>query len=339
MINNLIALTSIGCPSGNERSISQHLLNEFKGINYNCHIDILGNVIIEKRGRKRSSIMLLAHMDEVGFMVTYIDERGFVFFDKVGGIASEILPGIKVTIHHSQTEVLGVVGVPVWNCEQKMDSSYGKLWIDIGARNREEALKFISIGDYISFTPSFIQLKDDLISSKSLDNRVGTYIIKQVMKALESEETEDSIYAVFSTKEEIGCIGSVSAANGINPKECVVVDMTHSTDYPTSEPTRRGDLRLNQGVAIGLGADISSEMHRSFTDLAQRNRIDYQIEPIPSNSYTEANRIQNVKTGIQTLVISIPCRYMHSPQEVCGIRDISGAIRLLTLYCRKQDQL
>lgn len=333
MIKDLQHLTSFCCPSGYENDICQFLVNEFHNLNVEYYVDAVGNVIVKKNGTQDNSIMLMAHMDEVGLMVTFIDDNGYIYFDKVGGVMPEIIPGVQVVIRHSQSTVNGIVGVPIWDRDHHLDCHFGGLWIDIGARSKEEALELVAVGDYVSYSPSFLRLNNDLICSKSLDNRVGVYIILQVFKRLAQDVTEKNIYAVFSAKEEIGCIGSVSATCSINPVEGIIVDMTHATDYPTCEPTRRGDIRINQGVAIGVGADTSIAISQKLIQLSQKNGIRYQIEPFTQNSYTEANAVQKVNSGVKTSVVSIPCRYMHSPQEICGLKDIEEAIRLLCLYC------
>lgn len=332
-MQDLRVLASICSPSGDESCITEYLVKEFSHIYDECYVDNIGNVIVKKKGKTDTSLMLISHMDEIGFMVTFIDERGFIYFDKIGGIAPDIIPGLMLKIHNRNKAVYGVIGIPIWNRDKGLECQFGDLWLDIGAKSREEAMNLVSIGDYISFVPTFEVLNNHAISSKSLDNRVGVYILSKVMKDIASLDLDKTIYAVFSTKEEIGCIGATVAVNNLKPTECIVIDATHATDYPTSLIKTKGDIKINNGVAIGVGADTSVYVSNKLIQLATEHSLDYQREPIPRNSYTEANVIQNSSIGIKTGILSVPCRYMHSPHEICGIDDITTTIRLLKLYC------
>lgn len=332
-MQELRTLASMCSPSGNESCITEYLVKEFSHIYDECYVDNIGNVIIEKKGKSNSSLMLVSHMDEIGFMVTFIDEKGFVYFDKIGGVVSEVTPGLMLKIHNEREDVYGVVGIPIWNRDKPLECRFGDLWLDIGANNRQDAMNLVSIGDYISFVPTFEVLNKNMITSKSLDNRVGVYILSKVMKDIASFDLDKTIYAVFSTKEEIGCIGAAVAANNLKPTECIVIDATHATDYPTSLIKTKGNIKINNGVAIGVGADTSVYVSNKLIQLATEYSLDYQREPIPRNSCTEANVIQNSSIGIKTGILSVPCRYMHSPHEICGIDDITTTISLIKLYC------
>lgn len=333
-MKDLRSLANICSPSGNESCITEYLVKEFSNIYDECYVDNIGNVIVKKKGKTDSSLMLISHMDEVGFMVTFIDDRGFVYFDKIGGVAPEIIPGLMLKIHNKRGCVYGIVGIPIWNRDKAIECQFGDLWLDIGAKSRKEAMNLVCVGDYISFVPTFEKLNKNVISSKSLDNRVGVYILSKVMKNISECDIDKTIYAVFSVKEEIGCIGATVAVNNISPAECIVVDTTHATDYPTCAIKTKGNIKINDGVAIGIGADTSASVCDKLIQLAIENHIYYQKEPIPRNSHTEANVIQNSNLGIKTGILSIPCRYMHSSHEICGVNDINATISLLELYCR-----
>lgn len=328
------SLASICSPSGDESCISQHLQRELSNIYDECYVDNIGNIIVKKKGKTDLAIMLTSHMDEVGFMITFIDDKGFVYFDRVGGVIPEITPGLMLQIHNKNNCVYGVVGVPIWNRDRALECKYGDLWLDIGASSKQEAMNLVDIGDYVTFMPTFEMLNQNVISSKTIDNRAGVYALLETMKRIKSYDLNRTVYAVFSVKEEIGCIGAVVAANSIMPEECIVIDATHATDYPTCTPKIKGDIKINNGAVIGTGADISIIVRDRLIQLAKKHSIKYQIEPIPRNSHTEANVLQNTNIGIKTGILSIPCRYMHAPHEICGVDDINAIISLLELYCR-----
>ena len=212
------------------------------------------------------------------------------------------------------------------------DIEVGDLWIDIGTNNKEATLSMVSIGDTVSFKSNFTELKNNLISSKCVDNRAGIAVLLSILKDVHQIETDNTIICVFSVQEEIGLRGAVVAGYNYHPNICIVIDVTHATDYPSINKNVHGDIRINFGPVIPIGANVNRNLQNQLRHLADNNTIPYQIESISSNSETELAELQIIKGGCTTGLVSIPCRYMHTPVEVASYDDISNAILLLKKF-------
>lgn len=333
----LAKLCSISSPSGNEYSIISYLKQELSLLTeVDLNEDILGNLIAVKNGITNKTTMFVAHCDEIGLSVKYIDENGFIRFSAIGGVDLSLLKGCNVTILHENKLIDGVIGVkPIHfmkNSKSMMNLDIGDLWIDIGTNNKEETLSIVSIGDAISFKSNFTELKNNLISSKSIDNKVGIAVLLSILKDIHKIETDNTIVCIFSVQEEIGLRGAIVAGYNYHPNICIVIDVTHATDYPSINKNLHGDIRINLGPVIPIGANVHRNLQNKLRSLANNNSIPNQIESIPSNSGTELAELQIIKGGCTTGLVSIPCRYMHSPVEIASYNDISNTILLLEKF-------
>lgn len=333
-------LCSASFVSGCEVSDNDNILLEYlKSHDILYEIDTIGNIVFRKTGKGDKVLMLVAHYDEIGFSVKYIDENGYIFFSPVGGIDVSILRGQKVVIRHNGSYVCGVIGVkPVHmrdsgrNRHNEIDIS--DLWIDIGAKDKEEAGEYVSVGDLVSFYPNFTELNDGVFSSKSIDNRVGVAVLLSVYEKIRSIDVGyKCIYFVLSSQEELGLRGARTAGYTLDPDTCIAIDVTHATDYPSINKSKYGDVKLNQGAVIPLGSNFSPSVQKCLRRIAVENSIPYQIESIPGYSGTDISEIQLTRGGCQTGLISIPCRYMHTPVEMASYKDIEASIEILSAFC------
>jgi endoglucanase len=288
--------------------------------------------------------MLIAHADEIGFMVKYIDEAGFIRFTKIGGVDVNLLQGLKVVIYHNEEKIQGVIGkkpihMKTDDKENSKPTEIGELWIDIGVSSKEETEKMVSVGDVITFEPSFTNLPNNLVVCKSADDKVGLLIMAAVLKNLAQYKTDVNLYIVSSVQEEIGLRGAITASYNIKPDVCIAIDVTHATDYPTMNKNIYGDIKLNSGVVIPIGADVNSQLQIQLKEIAIGENINHQIEALPGNSRTDAHVVQISRGGVITGLISIPCRYLHSPIEIVSKIDICSAIRLLTAFYKKNGKI
>lgn len=342
LLNLFEQLTATPSPSNFEIPVQEVLKNFLEPYVDDCWIDVQGNLIAHKKGQSDKKIMLIAHADEIGFMVKYIDEAGFIRFHKIGGIDTDALQGKKVAIYHNGEKVQGVIGkkpVHMKNSADKENNKpldFGELWIDIGTFSKEETEKLVSVGDIITFEPSFSNLPNNLIVCKSVDDKVGLLVMATVLKNLAQCKTDANLYIVSSVQEEIGTRGAVTASYNINPDICIVIDVTNATDFPNVNKNIYGDIKLNSGVVIPIGANVNNNLQTQLKELAVNQNIKFQIEALPSHSGTDANVVQISRGGIITGLISIPCRYLHSPIEVVSKNDISSSAKLLTEFCRTQ---
>ncbi len=303
-------------------------------------IDTIGNVVFQKVGKGEGTLMLVAHYDEIGFAVKYIDDNGYVYFSAVGGVDISILRGQKVVIIHDGQLVTGVIGSkPIHMINQKRNeknnTDISDLWIDIGVKNKEDINKYVSVGDPISFYPNYTELKEGVFTSKSIDNRVGVAVLLSVYEKIRSVDVAyKCIYFVLSSQEELGLRGARTAGYTLNPHTCIAIDVTHATDYPSINKSKYGDVKLNQGAVIPLGSNFSTSVQKCLRRIAVENSIPYQIESIPGYSGTDISEIQLTRGGCQTGLISIPCRYMHTPVEMASYNDMDAAISILSAFCR-----
>ena len=335
----LISLCTIPSPSGYEgrvTSVIKDILFSFSG--YDVTEDTLGNIVAIKKGISGKKTMLVAHCDEIGFAIKYIDDSGFVHFTSIGGVDNSILSGLRVIIDHCGTLVYGVIGKSPIHFSHKeksnRNSDISDFWIDIGAKGKEDAEAIVSIGDPITFDSCFSQLGNGLFTSKSIDNRAGVVTLLIVAEALQSLETNNDIVLVFSTQEELGLRGAITVGYSIHPDACIAVDATHATDYPGVSKNSFGDIRLGRGPSIPIGANFSSAVQQKLRSIAEGGKISYQVESIPGYSGTDIAEVQLSRGGLKTGLISIPTRYMHTPVEVASLDDIQSTADILIKFCR-----
>lgn len=331
-LKQLRLFSKISSPSSMEENIQKTFSNEIQNYVDTVDQDAIGNVIAFRKGTLDKRIMIIAHGDEIGMLINYISNDGFLSFQPIGGIDETILQGQRVIIKHNEGNVIGVIGKfeTSENRNRNVTLKYEQLWIDIGATSKDDALKMVSLGDYATFYPTFECLPNGIISAKSLDNRVGLTIICDIAKRLSNEQgIEPSIYFVSSVQEEIGSRGAITTAYNIQPDISITIDVTFASDYPSSDPKKRGDIKLSGGPVISLGADVDIRLQKILITRAEKGKIPYQIGINGRTSCTDASKIQISRNGVYSGILSIPCRYMHSPIEMVSLNDMYNASKLL----------
>ena len=325
-------------PSGREGNIINKVAMYLKDYIDEWSIDSYGNLIALKHGINRGKkLMLAAHADEVGMMVTYIDSNGFLSFQEIGGIDTNLLPGQRVEIHNHRGVVTGVIGKKPIHLQDRdakaKDYDAEDLWIDIAAKDKKDAEAMVEVGDYITYQAQPICLQHEVWTSKALDDKVGLLTLIEVAKQLAGKKPAMDVYFVASVQEELGARGIRTATLGINPDYGIAIDVTHATDYPTCSPQKSGEIKIGNGIVVAKGPNINESIGRTLLDLAKENNIKYQIEPIARPTGTDANFMQVSGTGVKTALLSIPCRYMHSPNEIVSLEDVNEGVRLLAHFC------
>lgn len=302
-------------------------------------IDILGNKI-RHIGGKGKKLMLIAHADTVAMMVTYIDERGFINVKPAGGIDVNMLPCRCVSISHDGQDVIGVIGkrpIHLQRPENDGKISWEDIWIDIGSTSKEETLQKVSIGDNAYYSSQSVELSNGLITDKGLDDACGLQVLRNIGEQLVPEELAYDLYLVESNYEEIGMRGAMVAANEISPDFCIAIDATHATDYPGMNPIREGDVKVGGGCVLAIGPNVDKGLYTRLRSIAENKGMSYQIEPSPYPTGTDANIIQVTGRGVRTAVVSIPCRYMHTPQEIISTKDIESATSLILNFLQRTN--
>ena len=313
-------LTQTYSPSGNEERIRKIIESEAKPYADDITTDALGNLIVHKKG-DGAKMMLCAHMDEIGVLVTYIEDSGFLRFAPVGGVPTYC--SLFQTVEF-ENGVRGVIGY-----EEKInittELNLGKMYIDIGATSADESRKMVEIGDSAVFCGDFFTNGDNAVS-KAMDNRAGVYVLLNVLKNM--KKSENDLYFVFSTQEELGLRGARAAANAILPDVALAVDVTDTGDTPNCNQMA---VKLGGGPCIKF-MDNSIITHKRVNDAlknsAKRTDTPYQCEVLILGG-TDAGAIHTAGSGAMTGAVSIPTRYIHTPHECVNINDVKAAITLI----------
>ena len=328
-----------GAP-GFEQRIREKIISEVKPFADELTTDAMGNIIAIKKGSEDKKVLVAAHMDEISFIVTHIDDEGFVRFHPLGGFDPKTLTAQRVIIHGKQ-DIMGVMGTKPIHVmtpeERKKMPEISDFFIDTG-RAKDEVSKLIAVGDPITRERKLIDL-GDCVNSKSIDNRVSVYILIEALKQLKNTKVPYDIYGVFTVQEEVGLRGAMTAASGVDPDFGIVLDVTMAYDLPNALPHERV-TQIGKGAAIKVldGSTICDyRMVRFMTELAEKNEISYQKEILPAGG-TDGAAIQRYsKGGAITGGVSIPCRYLHQVIETAHKEDISACINLLKLCLKNLD--
>ncbi len=329
----LESLVSVFGPSGCEEKTAEFLKKELSPCTDRVETDAMGNLICYRRGRGKR-VMLCAHMDQIGFVITDIDEKGFLRFHNVGGIGGSRLIGQHVVFENGMHGSIHHETDP----DRKNRANEGnipltQMFIDIGANSREEAMERVQIGDMAMYAPDFRQV-GSRTTSPYMDNRSGCYVLTRVMQGLLNSPYE--VVAVFSTQEEVGLRGAQAAAYYVEPDFGIAIDVTLTGDTPNSA---RMAVSLGKGPALKI-MDSSAIAHpglcRALENAAFEQRIPLQREVLSAGG-TDTASIQMARAGVPAGCVSIPCRYIHSPAETVDMRDVEDAVQLLIAFLSKES--
>ncbi len=338
LLKNLLETAGI---SGFEDSVANILVKELSKSCDKVRVDNFGNVIA-KKGKGKKKIMIAAHMDEIGLAVRHISKDGFVYFVKIGGIDDRILPGERVLIHGKKGEVFGIIGTKAPHLQKDEERSkiikYDTMFIDIGAKSREEAEKIIGIGDQIVFKSEAGKFNKNLFYGKAVDDRLGCYALLKIMEKI---NVDAEIFAVGTCQEEVGLKGAKTSSFEINPDFAIALDTTVAGDTPLITELE-SSLKLGGGAVItaieasGRGLIVQKKIRDEIVKLAQKNKIKYQMS-IFDGGMTDGAMIYMNRSGIPTAVLSIATRYIHSPVSVFDINDVNSvvslAIKTIEYFC------
>lgn len=321
--------------SGFEDDVRGIMEREFKKSCERVETDNFGNVIATK-GKGKRKIMLAAHMDEIGLMVKHINKSGYISFVKIGGIDDRILLNQRVIIKSKNGDIPGIIGSKPPHLQKEEEKKnivkHDEMFIDIGAKDEKEAKKMVEIGDPAVFEPNFGRLNKNLMYGKAVDDRLGCYALIEIMKEI-PKDINATIYAVGTAQEEVGLKGARVAAFKLNPDYAFAVDTTIAGDTPQIKEIE-SSLKIGKGPAItiteasGRGVVTHPKLRKLLVDTAKRYKIPYQIDVL-EGGMTDGAIIYLTREGIPTGVVSIPCRYIHTPTGVFDIRDIDNSVKLL----------
>lgn len=297
--------------------------------------DIRGNSFaVLKGGAPR--VLLAGHIDEIGLIVSYVDDDGFVSFAGIGGWDPQVLVGQRIRLLGKHGDVIGVIGKKPIHLMKKDEagSTIENLWIDIGVTSRAAAMEQIRIGTVGVIDAAAYELPNGRIVSRSIDNRIGAYTVLEALRLLAQNRPAATVAAVATAQEEITFAGAYTAAFSFEPDAAIVVDVTHCTDYPTADKKLAGEAKLGGGPVIAAGSVNSPVVHQMLLDIAERENIPYTVKVNPARSATDGDAIHLSRVGVAVGVVSIPNRYMHSPNEMIQMSDVDHAAQLIASFVR-----
>jgi len=333
-------LVNTPSPSGHEARGQRVWLDYVTPFADETFSDAYGNTVavLNKGGSPR--LMLAAHADEISMSVNYINEQGFIYVRKVGGIDPAITKAQRVVIHADSGPVKGVVGnVAPHLMKSEKDPKPPKmedLFIDIGVSSRKEAERLIRVGDMITLNDPFELLRNDLAVARAFDNRIGTFAVAETLRQLKEGKVKlnAEILAVSNIMEEVGLLGARQIAYTLKPDVALVVDVTHATDYPTVSQQQHGDVKIGRGPALTHGGCNHPEVVARLEQVARAQKIKLQHEATSNTSGTDTDVIFWTRGGIPSALISLPNRYMHSPVEVVSLKDLEQIPRLMGAFAK-----
>jgi len=332
-------LVEAGGPSGYEQPIQAIFRKRAESAGASVRSDVMGNAIAVLNEGGSPKIMLAGHADEIGFLVRYISDEGFIYFAPVGGWDTEVAIGQRVTIHTAAGPVAGVIGKRAIHLMDEEDrrkkSELAKLWIDIGAAGRKAAEKVVTVGDPVTMRVPLERLQGSLAAAKSFDNRMAVWICAETLNLLQGKSLAASVYSVSTVQEEIGLRGARTSSFGISPEVGIALDVCHATDYPDADKRRVGDIRVGSGPVLSRGANINPRVFDLLIRAAEEEKIRVQIQAAPAGTGTDANAMQINQAGMATGLVAVALRYMHTPCEVLSLDDLENAARLCAAFIER----
>jgi len=326
-------------PSGYEQAVQRVYREEVSRYADDVRTDVMGNVIAVRNPEGRPRIMLAGHADEIGFQVRYINEDGMLYFGTIGGHDAVVAVGQRVYVHTASGPVLGVLGRKAIHLldqdERNKMPKLTDLWIDIGAKDKKEAEALVAIGDCVTYAQELQRLQGDVCAARSFDNKMGVFVVAEALRLLSGTNLRAAVFAVSTVQEEVGLRGARTSAFGIDPLIGLATDVGHAMDFPGADKKKEGDFQLGGGPIIARGANINPKVFDLLAQTAREMEIAYQIEASPGGTGTDANAMQIARAGMATGLISVPLRYMHTPNEVMDLNDIENAARLMAGFCER----
>src|SRR5687768_9925014 len=302
--------------------------------------DVTGNSIATVNPEGRPTIMLAGHIDEIGIIATWFDDEGFVYIQPIGGWDVQVLVGQRIRFIGNDGPVYGVVGkkpIHLMKTEDREKASkIGELWVDIGAASKAEAEERMSIGDAGVIDSRTMEFPNGRLVSRSIDDRIGAFVVLEALRRYAARPAAAQVVAVATTQEEIAWHGggALVCATCVNPQMAIVVDVTFATDHPGMEKKELGEHKLGGGPVFTRGSIVSPVAFDLLRKTANQHGIPFSVHAAGRDTSTDADAIHIAREGIATALVSIPNRYMHSPNEMVSIDDLDRAAELIAQTCR-----
>jgi putative aminopeptidase FrvX len=298
--------------------------------------DVHGNSIAVLNPDAEFKFMLAGHIDEIGLMITHIDDKGYIYTAQIGGMDPALLIGQRVRIITQKGEVFGVIGRKAIHQmtpdERKKNVEMDNIWIDIGCDSKKAAEKRVAIGDPMVVDVACRKLNGDKIVSRATDDKAGAFVVAEVMRQLSRRKLKVCVMGVATVQEEVGVRGAITSSYNVNPDAGFAVDVTFASDHPDTNPKKMGEVKLGKGPVLHRGPNINPVMEVELFKVAKTQKIAYQVTAEPRGTGTDANAMQLSRGGAATALISVPNRYMHTPVEVISTKDLDNVVKLIVEY-------
>ncbi|MBN1809020.1 MAG: M42 family metallopeptidase [Planctomycetes bacterium] len=335
----LYSLLEAASPSGFEGEALKVVKKHASAFADEINVDVHGNIIACVNPKGRLRLMLAGHIDEIGLIVTHIDDSGFIYFTGVGGHDQLLAAGMRVKIFGAQGPVMGVIGkkpIHLMSGDERNKAPMHKdMWIDIGVEKKKQAEKLVAVGDIAMFDVGVMEMQGKFVAARGMDDRIGTFTVMEALRMISRKRSalkDVAVYAVGTVQEEIGLRGARTSAFGIDPHVGIAVDVGFATDFPGIDKKEVGEARLGKGPMLHRGPNINVVVEKLLLEVARRHKIPYQVTAEPRATGTDANAIQVNRSGVAAGLVSIPNRYMHTPVEVVNLDDVENSAKLLAEF-------
>jgi putative aminopeptidase FrvX len=339
--NFLKELVETPSPSGYEHDVQKLVRERIRPWCDSVRTDVLGNVFGIRNPKGKPRIMLAGHCDQIGFIVQYITNEGFLYLEPIGGVDPVVATSQRVTIMTRRGLVPGVIGRKAIHLmdeeDRKKVPKIHELYIDIGATSKADARKLVSIGDAGTFVQRYVEVANERAVSMAFDNKMGTWIVTETLRLLHGRKINACVIGVSTVQEEIGLRGATASAFSSEADVGIALDVAHGTDTPGIEKTKAGDFHVGKGPMIFRGANINPRVFDLLVTAAKKEKIPYQVASAARGTGTDANPMQLARGGMATGLLSVPLRYMHTPNELLSLNDLENTARLLAAFCARLD--
>ena len=327
----LLQMIATPSPSGAEFKQQKQIKAYYETFMNEVRTDIVGNVVGVLNPESKTKVLLAGHIDEIGLMVTHITESGLLKVTHVGGIRPALYLGEKVRILGEGGDVFGVVGVNS-HLLRHHELQVSDLFVDIGATSKEEALKHVRVGNYLIINTTHVPLLNEQLGGRGLDNRVGAFIVTQIVKRVYELKTTIGVYGATSVGEETTMRGAHFVGRQLNPTIALAIDVTYATDYPGGECAKTGDVKLGGGPVLCESSIVNDAINTRLRELAKTLGFSIQSDIAVGRTGTDADQLLFSGTNVGVALVSIPLRYMHSPSEVVNLNDVEQIIELISQF-------
>ncbi|MEE2643197.1 MAG: M42 family metallopeptidase [Planctomycetota bacterium] len=323
--------------SGYEQSVQQVVADYASSFADSMEKDLHGNLILKKNETAATRVLYAGHCDQIGLLVSQIDDNGFLYFQTVGGWDAQQLIGQRVSVWTDQGEIPGVIAKKAIHLqddsERKQASKAKDLWVDIGATDKEDAQSVVRIGDSITLRLGFQELRNGRANAPAMDDRTGLWVCVEGMRRA-GNDLNCALFVASTVQEEIGLRGARTAAYNVDPHVGIAVDVTHATDCPTIDKRQQGEINLGGGPVIFRGPNMNPRVVERLLSECESSETPYQLSALGRAAPNDSNSLQVSRGGVASGLVAVPNRYMHSGVETISLADIDHAANLLASFAR-----